>query len=180
LETEYVVQRTGHPWEARVISSGRQVAEIRKGEGADFILDVAANGVWTLSPRVHGEIRPFSMKATRSHGGGGTDSMSELTVRDNIFLHDGKCYMLTNAAEGRPLKQFLSGAKYICRLENFSVSDLEDVDHVTRSTLRKYRGKAVGELKGIGNKGHVVKLSEELADVGLLLAAVSYLLYASV
>jgi hypothetical protein len=179
LEVEYVIERTGQPWEAKVFSSGKEVAEIRRGKEGGFVLSIAADGEWTLSPRVHGEIRPFSMKATRTGARGREDGTSELTIRDHVFFHGGICYMLTNAAEGRPLREYLSGAKYICRLENAPVSDLEKVDQVTRSALRRYRGKAVGEMAGLGTKGHRVSLSSELADVGLPLAAASYLLYAS-
>jgi hypothetical protein len=69
-------------------------------------------------------------------------------------------------------------------LNNFPYSKLSEVDHqhyTLRDKIKRLRGTPVGEASGLGteNRGHRVKLDSELDDIGLFIAAISYLLYAS-
>ena len=50
-----------------------------------------------------------------------------------------------------------------------------------RQKLKRFRGVPVGEASGLGAtpEGHHVKVNDELDDIGLFLAAISYLMYAS-
>jgi hypothetical protein len=69
-------------------------------------------------------------------------------------------------------------------LDGFPYSELSEVDHqdyTLRDKIKKFRGKPVGVASGLGidPSGHRVKLDRELEDVGLFIAAISYLLYAS-
>jgi hypothetical protein len=87
--------------------------------------------------------------------------------------------MFTNHPEGRPWHQYLSGPRYISRLDNFPYSDLAEVDHHLKHRLKRFRGVPVGEASGLGTHGHHVKVEKELEDVGLIIAASSYLLYST-
>jgi hypothetical protein len=106
-------------------------------------------------------------------------SKDVLTVREHLFKYKDKFYMLTNHPEGKHWNEYLSGIRYISRLDNFPYSDLSDLDHHIKHKLRRYRGVAVGEVSGLGIDGHHVKVEEELEDIGLLIAASSYLIYST-
>jgi hypothetical protein len=43
--------------------------------------------------------------------------------------------MLTNHPEGKHWNEYLSGARYISRLDNFPYSDLADLDHHIKHEL---------------------------------------------
>ena len=180
MVADYVVKKTGNPSRTRIYIDEEEVAEIRTREDLTYLLSAKNGDEWTLNARVHGEIRPFSMAVNQSKAQGTRDLTSGRTVliiRDQLFLHNGKFYTLASAPEGRPLKEFLLGKRYICRLDNFPFSDLTEIDHETMSRLKRFRGAAVGELEGLGKEGHRVHLSDELEDIGLPLAASCYLLY---
>jgi hypothetical protein len=182
LVSDYVVKMSGNPSLTRIYTDEQELAEIRTSENLTYHL-IAKNGnEWILNARVHGEIRPFSMTATISKAEDARDltpGSSVLTIRDHLFLHNGKFYTLAGAPEGRPPREFLLGKRYICRLDNFPFSDLGEIDHETRSKLRRFRGPAVGELEGLGKEGHRVHLSDELEEISLPLAASCYLLYST-
>ena len=70
---------------------------------------------WTLDTRVHGEIIPFSMIVRQLKVHDTDDVISKravLTVRNHVFMHDGKFYLLGGTPEGRPLREFLVGKKF--------------------------------------------------------------------
>jgi hypothetical protein len=50
-----------------------------------------------------------------------------------------------------------------------------------RHKLKRFRGVPVGEASGLGAapEGHKVKVNDELDDIGLFIAATSYLMFAS-
>jgi hypothetical protein len=110
-----------------------------------------------------------------------------LTVRDNIFKHDGKFYMLANHPEGKSWHDYVdSPVRYISRLDNFPYSNMAETDEKKhhqnlRDKLKRFRGVPVGEASGLGTspEGHHVKIDLELENIGLFLAAASYLMYAS-
>lgn len=93
--------------------------------------------------------------------------------------------MLANHPEDKTWNDYVnSSVKYIGRLDGFPYSELSEVDHqdyTLRDKIKRFRGKPVGETSGLGIEpsGHRVKLDKELEDVGLFIAAISYLLYAS-
>jgi hypothetical protein len=179
---EYLVTRPGRSWDAKVFESGEEVAEIQKGEGPTSVMKTKGGETLILSRTVNGEIKPFSLEMTVLKSGeaqGGEGGITAFTIRDHLFEHHGKIYMLTNSPQGRPLREFLLGKRYICRLDNFPSSRLAEMDHETRSSLRRFRGVPAGEMDGIGTEGHHVRLSEELEDIGMPLAAACYLLYST-
>jgi hypothetical protein len=87
--------------------------------------------------------------------------------------------MLTNHPEGKHWNEYLSGTRYISRLDNFPYSDLTDIDHHIKHELLRFRGVPVGEVSGLGIQGHHVKVEKELEVIGLLIAASSYLIYST-
>ena len=93
--------------------------------------------------------------------------------------------MLANHQEGESWNEYVdSGVKYICRLDNFPYSELSEVDyehHHVRDKNKRFRGIPVGETSGlgIGEGGHHLLLNDEFDNVGLFIAAISYLTYAS-
>jgi hypothetical protein len=182
LVADYTVKETGAPWRARICVGSEDVAEIRMLDDRTFLLVAKDGDEWALNARVYGEVRPFSMIVNRSKAHDARDAVAGtavLTIRDRLFLHDGKFYMLGCAPEGRPLQDFLLGKRYICRLDGFPFSDLTQVDDETRSRLRRFRGVPVGELEGPGMGGYHVHLSDELDNVSLPLSASCYLLYST-
>ena len=81
--------------------------------------------------------------------------------------------------EGKHWNEYLSGPRYISRLDNFPYSDLKEIDHHIKHKLRRFRGVQVGEVSGLGLQGHHVKVDKELEVIGLLIAASSYLIYST-
>ena len=153
------------------------MAEIRHERGETYAL-AASDGVeWTLSSRVDGEVRPFSMTVTGTDGSGA--GVAVLTIRDHLFIHGSKFYMVGGIPRERHAGEFLRGTRFICRLDNFPFLSLAEVDHETKSRLRRYRGEAVGEFGGLGRNGHRVEVADELEKIGMPLAAACYLLYSS-
>ena len=172
---EYAVKRTGKTSDAVIRSGGTKVASLRDEGNLLFRLESTSNGNWKLNPRVHGEIRPFSMNVTTS--GGSEEPV--LTIRNHVFRHNGKTYILSGIPEDvRPAEHILGG-RHICRLDTFQFSNLEDIDLETWGRLRRHRGVSVGTVEGFGLGEYKVRLSEELEDIGLQLSAASYLLYAT-
>ena len=158
--------------EAKISLNGVQVAEIRKGENMTFKLVSMDGHEWTLTKKVHGEFRPFSISIF-------DQSKEVLTIREHLFKHKGRFYMLTNHPEGRHWNDYLSGPRYISRLDNFPYSDLTELDHHIKHRLRRFRGVPVGEASGLGVNSHHVKVEKELEDIGLFIAASSYLIYST-
>ena len=87
--------------------------------------------------------------------------------------------MLTNHPEGKHWNEYLSGFRHISRLDNFPYSDLTNIDQHIKHELLGFRGVPVGEISGLGIQGHHVKVDKELEDIGLLIAARSYLIYST-
>ena len=179
LDLEYIINGP-KPGQAKIISEGEEVAEIKKGEDQRNFKLIAKDGAeWTLTKNLHGEFRPFSISVLEQNKEKEEADREVLTIREHLFKHGGKFYMLTNHPEGKHWNDYLSGPRYISRLDNFPYSDLAELDHHIRHKLRRYRGVQVGEASGLGIHGHHVKVDRELEDIGLLLAASSYLLYST-
>jgi hypothetical protein len=182
LVADYIVKAVDRLRGAIIFIDGKAVARMRTRHDLSHVL-VAKNGnEWALTARVNGEVRPFSMTAKQLKALDAQDvkpGTTVLTVRYHVFLHNSKFYMLGAAPEGRPLGEFLVGKKYICRLDNFPFSDLTEIDLETMEKLKRFRGAPVGEYEGLGKEGHRVRLSDELEEIGLPLAASCYLLYST-
>jgi hypothetical protein len=157
---------------------------------------------WILTRRVNGEYRPFSYsvrKLKRNVRGihtknnnyhdvakdGDNNNDEVFVVRDQLFKHNGKFYMLANHPEGKHWNEHLHNtSRYVSRLDDFPYTELTEVDYQDRDLrdkIKRLRGTPVGETSGLGieEKGHQVRVDDELHDVGLFIAAISYLIYAS-
>ncbi|MDA4117104.1 MAG: hypothetical protein OK455_02040 [Thaumarchaeota archaeon] len=182
LVADYIVKAADRPGGASIYINGKEVAEMRTRHDLSHVLATKDGNEWALTARVNGDIIPFSMTVKRLKARDAHDAALGtivLTVRYHVFLHKGKFYMFGAAPEGRPLREFLVGKKFICRLDNFPFSDLTEIDLETMERLRRFRGVPVGEYEGLGKEGHRVRISEELEDIGLPLAASCYLLYST-
>ncbi len=204
MTSEFTIKKGPTQWEAKIYSKdGKEVAEIRKErEHPEFrLLSKKDNNrqqqEWVLSNRVDGEHRRFSFsirEAKKQHEqeeGEKSDYDNRVAplfvVRDNIFEHKGKFYMIANYPEGKSWHNHVSNpVRYISRLDNFPYSNVSEMDEDKHyqslmQKLKRFRGVPVGEASGLGAtpEGHHVKLNDELDDIGLFLAATSYLMYAS-
>jgi hypothetical protein len=190
LTSKFNIKKGPTQWEAKIFSEdGKEIAEIKKrGEELEFrLLSKKGNQQWVLTNKIDGEHRrfSFSVREVEKQEGGQEDAL--LTVRENIFKHNGKFYMLANHPEGKSWHNYVnSPVRYISRLDNFPYSDVSEMDEnkhhqILRQKLKRFRGVPVGEASGLGAtpEGHYVKVNDELDDIGLFLAAISYLMYAS-
>ena len=180
-------------WEAKIFSeNGKEVAEIKKrGEESEFrLLSKNDNREWVLTNKIDGEHRRFSFsirEVEKQQGQGPREKDALLTVRDNIFKHNDMFYMFANHPEGKSWHNYVNNpVRYISRLDNFPYSDVSEMDESKhhqnlRHKIKRFRGVPVGEASGLGTtpEGHHVKVNDELDDIGLFLAATSYLMYAS-
>ena len=186
MTSKFKIKKGPTEWEAKVFSEdGEEVAEIKKGEGPEFrMLSKKDEREWVLTNNIEGEHRRFSFSVVEVEK---SNDNALLIIRDNIFKHNGKFYMLANQPEGRSWQHHItSPVRYISRLDNFPYSDLSEMDeskhhHTLKQKLKRFRGIPVGEASGLGTtpEGHRVKVNDELDDIGLFLAATSYLMYAT-
>jgi hypothetical protein len=172
--------------EAKIFSGQVEIAEIKKGVDLSFrLINHRDKNEWVLTNMVHGERRPFSFSVHQNGKKSHTLLEPIFVMRDQLFEHDGKFYMIANHPEGKVWSEHVkSPVRYIGRLNNFPFSKLSDIDHehyTLRDKIKRFRGTPVGEASGRGteDEGHRVKLDSELDDIGLFIAAISYLLYAS-
>lgn len=206
LASKFNIRKGPGQWEAKVFSEdGQEIAEIKKGEGSEFrMLDKRGNNnhEWVLTNKIDGEHRRFSFSVRRVEkkekeeetekavGGSSTTTATAgdlLTVRNNVFKHNGKFYMIANHPAGKLWQDHItSPIRYISRLDNFPYSDISELDQNElyeglRQKLKRFRGVPVGEASGLGTtpEGHNVKVNDELDEIGLFIAAVSYLMYAT-
>lgn len=192
MTSEFIVKKAPTLLGAKIFSEdGKEIAEIEKGREEQqleyrLLSKRGDNHEWVLTNKIDGEHKPFSfsvMEAEKQKGQ--TDTI--LIVRDNIFKFNGKFYMLANHPEGKSWHNHVnSSVRYISRLDNFPYSDVSEMDankhhQNLRQKLKRFRGVPVGESSGLGAtpEGHHVKLNDELDNIGLFLAAISYLIYAS-
>ncbi len=183
MSVEYVVTQPVSTVEATILQSQREVGHLSpEGKGL-FKLLGNENQSWMLCNRVNGEVRPFSMAVVSGIDKDLALNASEeeyvLKIKDSLFQHSGSFYWFGGIPEGRPVKAHLIGSKIICRLVNFPFSNVDDVDEETKHQLKRYRGIYVGDFFGLGSSGFHLKLNNELKDIGLPLAASSYLLYST-
>ena len=179
MDSEYVI-RGPRPGEAKIFLDDEEIAKIKNGEDRKSFKLISKDGSrWILTNNIHGEFRPFSITVLEQIKGKDDASREVLTIREHLFKHREKFYMLTNHPEGKHWNEYLSGPRYISRLDNFPYSELAELEHHIRHRLRRFRGIPVGEASGLGIDGHHVRVDKELEDIGLLIAASSYLLYST-
>ena len=196
LSSGFTVRRGSTQWDARIFSeNGEEVAQIIKGEGLEFkLISQKGNREWLLTNKIDGQHSrfSFSVREAEKKGAnvperGGKEGHALLMIHDNIFMHKGNFYMLANHPEGDSWHNYVnSPVRYISRLDNFPYSNIWEMDENKhhqnlRQKLKRFRGVPVGEASGLGAtpEGHHVKVNDELDDIGLFLAATSYLMYAS-
>jgi hypothetical protein len=176
LELEYVVTRTGDPSEAEIRQSGELVARLDKMKGdlrTLLKLENPPKRMFYLDPKVDGSIAAFSTVVYDDSG------KTWLKIKSGVLSYNGKIYLFKSLPEGKSMSGHLLGMKFISRMDNLPFHDVDEIDRQTREKLIKHRGMEVGRLSGLGSLGHKVVLSDELKDIGLPLAAASYLLYST-
>ncbi|MGI0090099.1 MAG: hypothetical protein ACREBS_00170 [Nitrososphaerales archaeon] len=196
MTEEYVVVHS-EPNSAKILENQREMASFQKIGNGIFALQERGNGgenlSWTLSIKVDGEMRPFSMACYRTSSSNDNKPVEVqqtgmtllqpealcLKIKDHIFSHNNNFYSIGEAVpEGASPRDCISGSKYISRLINFPFSHVDHVDEETKHQMKRYRGMAVGEISGLGAEGFHLKLyGDELSDIGLQLAASTYLIY---
>jgi hypothetical protein len=192
LTSEFTVKKGPTQWDAKIFSeNGKEIAKIEKGkeEQLEFrLFSKKDNHEWALTNKIDGEHSRFSFSVKEiEKQGGRREKDALLTVRDNIFKYNGNFYMIANYPEGKSWHNHVtSPVRYISRLDNFPYSDVSEMEENKhhqnlRQKLKRFRGVPVGEASGLGvtPEGHHVKVNDELDDIGLFLAAISYLIYAS-
>ena len=199
LSSVFTIKRGPSRWNARIFSeNGEEIAQIIKGEDPQFkLISKTENREWVLTNRIDGQHRRFSFSVTEAEKkqtakaeeetGKEKEAHTLLIIQDNIFMHNGKFYMLANHPESKSWQDYVnSPVRYISRLDNFPYSNVSEMDENKhhqdlRQKLKRFRGVPVGEASGLGAtpEGHRVKVNDELDDIGLFLAATSYLMYAS-
>ena len=146
-----------------------QLKRLEKGEARLLSNDGKS---FRISSVVDGHVRPFSLQITDEES-----NMAALTVKDHLFSWGGTIFMIGNVPESRTYRDTLSGPRYIAELPNFPFAGLDEIDPETKNRLRRQRGIQVGEISGIGEHGHIVKLEEKLEGIGLLVSVACYILY---
>jgi hypothetical protein len=193
MSSEWIIKKKAKEPEAIIFSGKSQIAKIKKNKAFDFkLIRYKDNQEWILSNIVDGRRRPFSYgvrKATINHSTHGDNkpklSGEILIIREQLFEHKGKIYMLASHPTGKMWNDYVnSSTRYISRLDGFPYKTLSDVDHddyMLRHKVKRLRGTPVGEAMGLALEqgGHRVRLDKELDEIALFIAAVSYLLYAA-
>lgn len=196
MSSGFTVRRGPTHWDAKIFSeNGEEIARILKGEDLEFkLISQKDNREWLLTNKIDGQHRRFSFsvrepekKEAKAPERSGKEGDVLLVIHDNIFMHKGNFYMLANHPEGDSWANYInSPVRYISRLDNFPYSNISEMDENKhhqnlRHKLKRFRGVPVGEASGLGAtpEGHHVKVNDELDDIGLFLAATSYLMYAS-
>jgi hypothetical protein len=178
MNFEYILKSSQNPLEAKIFFNDMEVGEIKVGEDFKLFLISRDGSKWILDKKVYGEFRPFSVEVAKVEGG--IRSGVVFTILEHIFKHNNRFYMMTNLPEGKKWSDSLTGPKYIGRLNNFPFTELKEIDQITMRKLRRfYRGVKVGEIACSDVHNIVMKINDELTDIGLILAACSYVIYSS-
>ena len=194
MASEFTVKREPKQWNAKIFSDNEEIAEVKKGEGLAFrLIRHKDNREWVLTNKIDGEHRRFSFSAQDIGNKKEENDDTVFTVRDHIFKHNGKHYMLACHPEGKSWQEYIdANVRYICRLDSFPFPNMTEggvgsekeagrQHYHLRHKQKRFRGVPVGEMSGLAieERGHRVKVDRELEDVGLFLAAISYLMHAS-
>ena len=171
---EYLVKRTGVPHHAEIQQDGRIVAHLEETTNVDSLLTTNDGKKYYFSPRVYGRIHPFSLTIEEEND----VRKTILKISGHLFAYRGNVYIIGGIPEGKSPKD-IGNTKYVCRLVNFPFNDVDKIDLHVREKLGRYRGVDVGELTGLGRRGHKVTLGQELGQISLPLAVSCYLLYST-
>lgn len=176
----YIVKKSSNG-NSIIFRDDEEIGEIIQNINLTHTLTSKNGESWILSPKVHGEIRPFSMSVKKIMiENNKTDFLDVLIIHSYLFKHKNNFYMFNIVPEGIPLRETLQGPKYICRLKKSPVSDIEKMDHRIKSRLRWLRGVPVAEINGPGPDSHKIEISNELEDIVLPLVASTHLMFAIV
>src|SRR5919109_2744079 len=153
MPTEYVIKKRPKESKARIFENDNQIAVIEKNDGFGFRLTRHKDKMnWILSNVVDGERRPFSyavQEVDSAESGKTSAGRVVLVVRDQLFEHEGKIYMLANHPEGKAWMDYVhSKIRYISRLDNFPYRKLSEIDHdhyKFRHKIKRFRGTPVGQ-----------------------------------
>jgi hypothetical protein len=173
-KTEFIVTRKDGPRSAEIVQDGKIVAQLEGGKVPHSILNTTDGTTYFFHPSVDGKIQPFSMTVEKNTG----SQEIVLKILVHLFAYQQNLYIIGGIPEGKS-PRYIWQSKYICRLVNFPYSDVDQIDPHVREKLGRHRGVEVGELSGLGRRGHKVVLGEELKEIGLPLAAACYLLYST-
>jgi hypothetical protein len=185
LAIEYVVKRTGGPSDATIEKNGKTIGDIHRENGFFVVVDRTSGKTFKMTARVDEEVRPFSMIVYETKGDNQeTDNIINekevLKIKNNLFWHNGNIYLMNSLPEGELPRDHITGTRFISKLVNFPYNSHQEIDPETWERLGRHRGQQVGELSGLGRTGgHRVKLASELEDIGVPLAAASYLIYST-
>lgn len=165
-----------------IVKDENRLAVLRPNGDLTYLLVEKDDSSWSINQKAKGEASPFTIRATKLvplDSRPTAQVVRVLEIGNGLFTHNGRFYFIGCVPEGRSLRSVLTGKRYICRLDNFPFSRVEDVDRATIHRLRTFRGRMVGEFEGAGPKGHRVTIAEELQEIALPLAASCYLLFSS-
>ena len=189
MASSFVIRKKPGGSDATIFSDKHEVAKIVKNEDFSFKLTrFKDEQEWILTKFVDSKRPPFSytlLNITKTSPNKNDEFNEVFTVREQLFKYNDKFYMLASHPTEKSWTDYInSPTRYICRLDNFPYTNLSDVDHdhyILRHKIKRLRGTPIGEAAGLAQHedGHRVSLNEEIADIGLFIAAISYLLYAS-
>jgi hypothetical protein len=190
MASSFVIKKRSGDSEATIFSDKQEVAKIVRNKDFSFkLIRLKDKHEWVLTNLVDGERRPFSytvLNETKNSYNDKNQKVNEVfVVREQLFKYKDEFYMLASHPKEKSWTDYVGNStRYICRLDNFPYSDMSDVDHghyILRHKIKRLRGTPVGEASGLAlhEDGHRVSLTEEISDIGLFIAAISYLLYAS-
>lgn len=180
LSSEYVIKHGKDPEKATITVSGREAGHLQRKGKEIFELTCDDKERWVLSKKVDGRIAPFSIMATLESSSAHEEKKEQqsLKIRNHLFRYNGNFYMI-GMPEGKAIREFITGAKYIIRLVNFPFSDLDSIDTETLGRLRRQRGVPVGKIFGLGANGFHASIENELQKIALPLATSCYLIYST-
>lgn len=185
MSSEYVIKKRPKESKARIFQDEHEIGIIEKSDRFGFRLTRYRDKMeWVFSNVVDGQRRPFSYAVQEVHSDN-SFGREVLVVRAQLFEHKGKMYMLANNPQGKSWKDYVtSKTRYISRLDDLPYHNLAEIDHdhyKFRHKVKRFHGTPVGQATGLAQEeqGHRVNLVDDLSEVALFIAVVSYLLYAS-
>jgi len=182
LGSDYLVLHSEEKSASILLDQQEKATLTKIGEGSFKLQEKEGNYSWTLTNKVDGEVRPFSI-ACYENGGNDSNVKLErqtLKIKSRVFSHNGNFYSIGGAIPNNisPKDIISHDKKYVCRLINFPFSNVDHIDEETRHKLRMHKGISVGDIHGLGTNGfHLTLYGNELNDIGLPLSAAAYLLY---
>lgn len=118
LSSEFVIKKELKKLEAKVFLGKEEIAEIKQEENLSFKLIRPKDKMeWVVTNLVHGEHRPFSFsvrksgKKSTSPNTNSNDLADEIfVIRDQLFKHAGKFYMLSSHPEDKSWNEYVNSS----------------------------------------------------------------------